>query len=129
MDTREVAEELRERRAQLMAELGVVTTVERDPDASVSFGKRVGDGTTAAVDRLNQVGTARELDAMLRDVDRALQKLEDGTYGICDRCGKLIPEERLDAQDRPGSRRDPGRSCASRTRRSGAEPATDGFIG
>jgi DnaK suppressor protein len=81
-----------------MAELGVVTTVERDPDASVSFGKRVGDGTTAAVERLNQVGTARELDAMLRDVDRALQKLEDGTYGICDRCGRLIPEERLEAR-------------------------------
>jgi DnaK suppressor protein len=64
----------------------------------VSFGKRVGDGTTAAVERLNQVGTARELEAMLRDVDRALQKLEDGTYGICDRCGKLIPEERLEAR-------------------------------
>jgi RNA polymerase-binding transcription factor len=98
VDTRVVAEELRVRREQLMAELGVVTTVERDPDASVSFGKRVGDGTTEAVERLNRVGTARELDAMLRDVDRALQKLEDGTYGICDRCGKLIPEERLDAR-------------------------------
>jgi len=35
---------------------------------------------------------------MLRDVDRALQKLEDGTYGICDRCGRLIPEERLEAR-------------------------------
>jgi DnaK suppressor protein len=98
VDTRVVAEELRVRREQLMAELGVVTTVERDPDASVSFGKRVGDGTTEAVERLNRVGTARELDAMLRDVDRALQKLEEGTYGICDRCGRLIPEERLDAR-------------------------------
>ena len=98
MDTRVVAQELRIRRDLLMAELGVVTTVERDPDASVSFGKRVGDGTTEAVERLNRVGTARELDAMLRDVDRALQKLEDGTYGICDRCGRLIPEERLEAR-------------------------------
>jgi DnaK suppressor protein len=98
VDTREVAEELRVRRDQLTAELGIVTTVERDPDASVSFGKRVGDGTTAAVERLNLVGTARELEAMLRDVDRALVKLEEGTYGICDRCGKLIPEERLEAR-------------------------------
>ena len=98
MDTREIAKDLRVRRDQLMAELGVVTTVERDPDASVSFGKRVGDGTTEAVERLNRVGTARELDAMLRDVDRALQKIDDGTYGICDRCGKLIPEERLEAR-------------------------------
>jgi DnaK suppressor protein len=98
MDTREVAEELRSRRDQLATELGIVTTVERDPDASVSFGKRVGDGTTAAVERLNLVGTARELEAILRDVDRALQKIEDGTYGICDRCGKLIPEARLEAR-------------------------------
>jgi DnaK suppressor protein len=98
MDTRVAAEELRVRREQLIAELGVVTTVERDPDASVSFGKRVGDGTTEAVERLNRVGTARELDAMLRDVDRALQKIEEGTYGICDRCGRLIPEERLEAR-------------------------------
>ena len=98
MDTRVIAEELRLRRDQLRSELGVVTTVERDPDASVSFGKRVGDGTTEAVERLNRVGTARELDAMLRDVDRALQKIEDGTYGICDRCGRLIPEERLEAR-------------------------------
>lgn len=75
-----------------------MTTVERDPDASVSFGKRVGDGTTEAVERLNRVGTARELEAMLRDVERALRKLEEGTYGICDRCGKLIPEVRLDAR-------------------------------
>jgi DnaK suppressor protein len=98
MDLRHVGEELRVRRDRLTAELGVVTTVERDPDASVSFGKRVGDGTTEAVERLNRVGTARGLEAMLRDVDRALAKLEDGTYGICDRCGKLIPEARLDAR-------------------------------
>ncbi len=98
MDTRAIAEELRVRRDQLAAELDVVTVVERDPDASVSFGKRVGDGTTAAVERLNLVGTARELEAMLHDVDRALQKVEDGTYGICDRCGKLITEARLEAR-------------------------------
>ena len=98
MDTREIAVELARRRDELAGALGVVTTVERDPDASVSFGKRVGDGTTEAVDRLNRVGTAKELEAMLRDVERALEKIEDGTYGICDRCGLLIPEERLEAR-------------------------------
>jgi DnaK suppressor protein len=98
VDSRDVATVLRRRREDLSSELGVMTTVARDPDASVSFGKRVGDGTTEAVERLNRVGTARELEAMLRDVDRALRKLEEGTYGICDRCGKLIPEERLEAR-------------------------------
>ena len=98
MDTREIAVELARRRDELAESLGAVTTVERDPDASVSFGKRVGDGTTEAVDRLNRVGTAKELEAMLRDIERALAKIEDGTYGICDRCGRLIPEARLEAR-------------------------------
>jgi DnaK suppressor protein len=98
VDVRRIAEELRARRDELVSELSEVTTVERDPHASVSFGKRVGDGTTEAVDRLNRVGAARELEAMLQDVDRALVKIEEGTYGICDRCGRLIPEERIEAR-------------------------------
>jgi DnaK suppressor protein len=98
MDLARTADELRARRDELTAELGIVTAVERDPDASVSFGKRIGDGTTEAVERLNRVGTARELGAMLEDVERALAKIDDGTYGICDRCGRLIPEARLEAR-------------------------------
>ena len=98
MDLTQAAEDLRARRDELTAELGEMTTIERDPHASVSFGKRIGEGTTEAVERLNRVGTARELGAMLEDVDRALQKVEDGTYGICDRCGRLIPEARLEAR-------------------------------
>jgi DnaK suppressor protein len=98
VDLPRIAQELRARRDELASELGIMTTVERDPDASVSFGKRVGDGTTEAVERLNRVGTARELGAMLEDVERALAKIEDGTYGICDRCGRLIPEARLEAR-------------------------------
>jgi DnaK suppressor protein len=35
---------------------------------------------------------------MRTDVVRALEKLDDGTYGLCDRCGALIPEERLEAR-------------------------------
>jgi DnaK suppressor protein len=89
---------LRRRRRELEDELAAITVVERDPDASVSFGKRVGDGTTEAVERLNRVGTARELSTMLEDVDRALRKIDEGTYGICDRCGRLIPQPRLEAR-------------------------------
>ena len=98
MDLPRIAKELRARRDELTSELGDMTTVERDPHASVSFGKRIGEGTTEAVERLNRVGTARELGAMLEDVDRPLAKIEEGTYGICDRCGRLIPEVRLEAR-------------------------------
>jgi RNA polymerase-binding transcription factor DksA len=36
-------------------------------------------------------------DAILREVDTALERIEEGTYGICAACGKEIPSERLDA--------------------------------
>ena len=98
MDTREAATALARRRDELAAELACDDDRRARPDATVSFGKRIGDGTTEAVDRLNRVGTAKELEAMLHDVDRALAKIEEGTYGICDRCGRLIPEARLDAR-------------------------------
>ena len=60
--------------------------------------KRIGDGTTEAVERLTKVGAAEQLDAMRADVVRALEKLDDGTYGLCDRCGAAIPDERLEAR-------------------------------
>ena len=89
---------LAERLASLDEEVGELTAVPRDPATAVSFGKRIGDGTTEAVDRLTNVGTAEQLDAMRADVVRALEKLNDGTYGLCDRCGLSIPDERLDAR-------------------------------
>jgi DnaK suppressor protein len=94
----EVLEALNTRRREVSDELAVLTAVPRDPMEAVSFGKRVGDGTTQAVERLNQVGTATALAAMLEDVDRALAKLDEGTYGRCDSCGNEIPEVRLQAR-------------------------------
>jgi len=89
---------LEERRAQLQREIGALTARPRGPMAAVSFGKRVGDGTTEAVERLNAVGAAQGLDAILRDVERALAKLDEGSSGVCDSCGASIPAERLEAR-------------------------------
>ena len=63
----------------------------------MSFGKRVGDGTTEAVERLSTTATARSIAHSIEDIDRALAKLEVGTYGICDECGAAIGAARLDA--------------------------------
>jgi RNA polymerase-binding transcription factor DksA len=40
---------------------------------------------------------ARSLRTNLREVEHAIVKLDDGTYGRCERCGKPIGDERLDA--------------------------------
>jgi DnaK suppressor protein len=88
---------LSNRRAELEAELARLTEPRSDPVGSVSFGKRIGDGTTEAVERINTTAAARSLAASLAEVHRALAKLGEGTYGRCDDCGRPIPEERLDA--------------------------------
>jgi len=61
------------------------------------FGKRIGDGTTEAVGRLTEIGVGRSLESTLRRTERALAKLDGGTYGICDRCGEPIAPARLTA--------------------------------
>lgn len=98
MDETSVRTALQERLAGLDRDLAELTAIPRDPMTAVSFGKRIGDGTNEAVERIAKVGTAEALSVMRADVVRALAKLDQGTYGLCDRCGALIPEERLDAR-------------------------------
>ena len=88
---------LERERDELRAQVAELTSAPRDPMAALSFGKRVGEGTSQAVERIAQVDVHRRLDAKLTDVERALEKLDDGTYGTCDACGEPIPPERLDA--------------------------------
>ena len=98
MDTAAIRAALVARRDELRTELAALTKVTRDPTATIGFGKRVGEGTNEAISRIERVGQAEALTATLADVDRALEKLDEGTYGICDVCGALIPAERLEAR-------------------------------
>jgi DnaK suppressor protein len=86
---------LENKQATLEAELARMSAP--PPDAGgISFGKRVGEGTSMAVDRLVDVAAHDQLRAVLADVRRALTKFEEGTYGSCDSCGRSIPPARLE---------------------------------
>jgi len=61
------------------------------------FGKRIGDGTVEAISRLTEIGVGRSLEEGLARTERALAKLDEGTYGGCDACGDRIPPARLAA--------------------------------
>jgi DnaK suppressor protein len=93
----ETERRLRERRAELEAELERLT---RPPEqgTNLSFGKRIGEGTTEAVERLSTTAAARSITASIAEIDRALEKVADGSYGLCDVCGRAIPEARLEAK-------------------------------
>src|SRR4051794_10912461 len=88
---------LAEREAELEQQLAELT---RPPGelGTISFGKRVGDGTSMAVDRLAAVSAQEHLLAMLEEVRRARRRVADGSYGICEVCGEPVPEERLEVR-------------------------------
>lgn len=86
---------LAEREEQLQAELAELTSSIEEVGA-ISFGKRVGEGTSMAVERLAAVSTQENLLAMLQDVRRARDRVAHGGYGLCEVCGEPIPEERLE---------------------------------
>ena len=96
MQLTEVQARLQARRRQLAGELAELT---KPPEAgsNLSFGKRIGEGTTEAVERISSTAAARSIAAALTEVDRALEKVDEGTYGRCDDCGQTISSERLEA--------------------------------
>jgi RNA polymerase-binding protein DksA len=58
----------------------------------------LGDMATVTFDRELDEGLEEGAQQTLTQIDRALAKLDDGTYGMCERCGKAILEERLRAR-------------------------------
>ena len=61
------------------------------------FGKRIGDGTTEAISRLTDIGVGSSLESTVGRTERALAKLDEGTYGACDACDEPIAPARLQA--------------------------------
>jgi DnaK suppressor protein len=82
--------------AAIDRELGVLT--EHPEDAgSIQFGKRAGDATNVAAEQLSRVATHEQLFGLRGEIERALAKSADGTYGTCDHCGEPIGDARLEA--------------------------------
>ena len=71
-----------------------------DPDADeVAFIDDAGfsDRSHSTEERSRLLSVAKALRSNLRDVERALAKMDAGTYGTCERCGNPISRERLEA--------------------------------
>ncbi len=95
-DLEKVEQGLRERQAEIRDQIAELTT---PPEAgsAIDFGKRIGDGTTEANTRFNEVGVANDLHKIEERIERALEKIDEGNYGVCDECGGEIVAGRLDA--------------------------------
>jgi RNA polymerase-binding protein DksA len=57
----------------------------------------LGDTASATLDREIDYSLEENSEHVLRAIDGALQRIEAGTFGICESCGQPISEERLEA--------------------------------
>ena len=97
IDTAVARKSLEEHRERLRHEIGEQGI---DPD-SVDYVQELehgfADGAHTAAERGQAITIVRELKNSLVDVERALGKIEAGTYGVCERCGRPIGDDRLEA--------------------------------
>ena len=63
---------------------------------STPFGKR-DQGATETLELEKRLTLGKRIQGQLTETDRALQKIKDGTYGSCEKCGHPINPARLEA--------------------------------
>jgi DnaK suppressor protein len=86
---------LEEEQAQLRHQLEELER-SNDPDG-LGFDENFADSGQVGAQQGEQATLARSLHDQLDDVEAALQKMDDGTYGRCETCGNEIQEARLEA--------------------------------
>jgi RNA polymerase-binding transcription factor DksA len=58
------------------------------------YGDHMADEATELFEREKSIGMEQSLQEHTRQVEHALSRIEEGSYGDCEQCGKPIPEER-----------------------------------
>jgi RNA polymerase-binding transcription factor DksA len=92
-----VAALLAAKAAEIEAEIAAITVPMESPGSTVQFGKRAGDSTAVAAEQLSRVSAHEQMLILAADVARAREKVAEGTYGVCDVCGRPVGSERLEA--------------------------------
>ena len=103
------AQEIDELRGRLTSEreelAAQLTTIEdqafaatqSDMSGDVGVDDESADAGTATFEREKELSIEQNVRDLIQKIDRALKRIEDGTYGICEVCGKPIEKARIKA--------------------------------
>ena len=101
LDTDRIRSDLESRRARLV---GVVerrdnhdSLEEESGEVVASVDNHLADTATDTYDRELEDGIEEDAERLIARIDAALGRIEAGTYGTCDVCGRPIGKERLEA--------------------------------
>ena len=101
LDLARVRRELESERARLLAARAGVnhegSLTDETGDLSIGSGDHLADSATETFMRELDGGLEENAGHLLSEIDAALGRIEEGTFGTCLVCGKPISEERLEA--------------------------------
>ncbi len=89
--------QLEELHKQLTRQLQGQTEEVKKPDEATGYSQHQADEGTDDFDRTISLEVTNQEYSLLRQVERALEKIKDNNYGICDVTGEEIPKARLEA--------------------------------
>lgn len=92
--------ELESDRAEVVAELRTLGAApEGDQVQSLTgIDDNFADSASATTERAEKLALVEQARERLSDIDHALARMDDGSYGTCERCGKFIATPRLEAR-------------------------------
>jgi DnaK suppressor protein len=68
-----------------------------DMTGEAGFDEEYADAGSATFEREKDLSLVNNLRDLLEKIEKAMTKIDEGTYGLCDRCGKPIEKARLKA--------------------------------
>jgi DnaK suppressor protein len=88
-------EELLAEQARLTEQLAALTEVATEDN--LGYGNHQADGASAAFDQAKDLAIRLNADNLMKQVNAALRRFDNGTYGLCVECNKPIDTARLKA--------------------------------
>ncbi|MCS7215050.1 MAG: RNA polymerase-binding protein DksA [Thermodesulfovibrio sp.] len=90
----EIKKKLLQQKQQILVDAGIM----RSNLPTENNLSEIGDIATQEIDRSFLLRLRDRERKLLKKIEKTLEKIENGTYGICESCGKEIPIERLEAR-------------------------------
>jgi RNA polymerase-binding transcription factor len=93
---------LERERTELQAQLAEIeastfSQAQSDLSGEMSFDDEYADAGTATFERERDLSLENNVRDLLGKIEKALTRMDEGTYGTCERCGKPIEKARLKA--------------------------------
>jgi DnaK suppressor protein len=85
---------LEDERARLQT---LIAQMDSEGGENLGYGNHMADDATEAFEQAKELALHENAKQLLVQVTDALERLEQGTYGICERCGEAIDPARLEA--------------------------------